>query len=104
MTAESFETIVVQRGEPCLVLFSRDNCPLCDTVHPILEELSTEEGLAGSFGFYEVDVTTDRELFKRLNLKGVPQVLFFKDGKNVGRKMGAKSMGEYLSMIRSMMR
>ena len=50
-------------------------------MHPILEELSTEEGLADSFGFYEVDVTTDRELFKRLNLKGVPQVLFFKDGK-----------------------
>ena len=75
INADTFEEIVYDDAEACLVLFSRKSCHVCQKVHPKLHEI--EEDYAGKFGFYTVDVEEERELFQRFSLKGVPQVLFF---------------------------
>lgn len=86
LNAKSFEEKVYDNGEPCLVIFSRKTCHVCKEVVPVLEELSPN--YVGKFGFYYVDVEEDKALYQSFSLKGVPQILFFKDGEYLGKLTG----------------
>ncbi|AQS58087.1 thioredoxin family protein [Desulforamulus ferrireducens] len=86
LNANRFEEIIYDECEPCLVLFSRKDCHVCQEVAPMLAELKPQ--YEGKFGFYYVDVEEDRELFKRFSLKGVPQILFFNEGEYQGKLAG----------------
>ncbi|SHN53212.1 thioredoxin family protein [Desulfitobacterium chlororespirans] len=81
-----FEEVIYDKGEPCLVIFSRKSCHVCKEVVPLLEELQPE--YAGRFGFYYVDVEEEKGLFQRFSLKGVPQILFFHEGEFKGKMAG----------------
>lgn len=50
-------------------LFSRKDCHVCQEVHPLLEGLA-EEYADQDFGFYNVDVDEQRDLFQKMALKG----------------------------------
>ncbi len=82
----SFEEIIYDNGEPCLVIFSRTSCHVCKEVVPVLEELAPK--FVGKFGFYYVDIEENTALFQRFSLKGVPQILFFNDGEYLGKMAG----------------
>ncbi|SHN50734.1 thioredoxin family protein [Desulfitobacterium chlororespirans] len=87
LNAKSFEEIIYDQGSPCLVIFSRKTCHVCKGVVPILEEMQPD--YEGKFGFYYVDVEDEQALYQRFSLKGVPQILFFKDGEFQGKLVGA---------------
>jgi len=42
----------------------------------------------GKLSFYYVDVEEEKDLFKKFSLKGVPQLLFFKDREFHGKLAG----------------
>lgn len=86
LKSNSFEEIIYDNCEPCLVIFSRKGCHVCKEVVPMLEELKPQ--YEGKFGFYYVDVEEDKNLFQRFNLKGVPQIAFFNDGEFKGKLAG----------------
>lgn len=87
LNASLFEKTIYDIGEPCLVIFSRKSCHVCKEVIPVLEDLQPE--YQGKFGFYYVDVEEDKPLYQSFSLKGVPQILFFKDGEYQGKISGA---------------
>lgn len=87
LRGEGFEEVVYDHGEACLVVFSRKGCHVCQEVVPLLEGLQPQ--FAGQFGFYYVDVEEEKALYQRFSLKGVPQILFFKDGEYQGKLAGA---------------
>lgn len=87
LDGKSFEEIVFEEEESCLVIFSRPTCHVCESVIPALESIRTQ--YADKFGFYNVDVEKDRDVFLKFSLKGVPQILFFKDGELHGKISGA---------------
>ncbi|UWG98423.1 thioredoxin family protein [Dehalobacter sp. DCM] len=82
----SFEEIIYDNGDPCLVIFSRKSCHVCQGVVPVLEEL--EPKYRGKFAFYYVDIEDNPPLFQRFSLKGVPQILFFNEGEYAGKLAG----------------
>lgn len=86
LNAKSFENKIYDSGEACLVVFSRKSCHVCKEVVPIVEEL--EPKYKSKFGFYYVDVEEDKSLFQSLSLKGVPQILFFRNGEYQGKLSG----------------
>ncbi len=86
LNSSSFEEIIYDKGDPCLVIFSRKSCHVCQGVVPILEDLQPK--YEGKFDFYHVDVEEDKDLSQRFSLKGVPQILFFKDGEYQGKMAG----------------
>lgn len=98
LNAAEFQEKIYDDGESCLVLFSRKDCHVCQQVHPMLEEISTEYADA-DFGFYNVDVDEQKELFQRMSLKGVPQTLFFQDGELVARIAGKQDEDKYIEKI-----
>ena len=55
----AFREIVEDDGEPCLVIFSRKSCHVCQAVHGKLDSL---EGEYPDVPFYEVDVEAEPEL------------------------------------------
>ncbi|MGI6226268.1 MAG: thioredoxin family protein [Peptococcales bacterium] len=86
LDSNSFEEKVYDNEEACLVIFSRKGCHVCQEVVPVLEELALN--YQGKFGFYYVDVEEQKSLYQRFSLKGVPQILFFKDGEYHGKMPG----------------
>lgn len=86
LNSKSFEEKIYDNGEACLVVFSRKTCHVCKEVVPMLEELSPS--YTGRVGFYYVDVEEDKSLYQSFSLKGVPQILFFKEGEYLGKLSG----------------
>ncbi|TGE31428.1 thioredoxin family protein [Desulfosporosinus sp. Sb-LF] len=86
LNSSRFEEVIYDNGEPCLVIFSRKSCHVCQGVVPVLEDLQPQ--FEGKFSFYYVDVEEDKALYQRFSLKGVPQILLFKDGEYQGKLAG----------------
>jgi Thioredoxin domain-containing protein len=86
LNSNRFEEVIYNNGEPCLVIFSRKSCHVCQIVVPVLEDLQPQ--FEGKYGFYYVDVEEDKALYQKFSLKGVPQILFFKDGEYQGKLTG----------------
>jgi thioredoxin 1 len=86
LNSSRFEEVIYDKGEPSLVIFSRKSCHVCQGVVPVLEDLKPQ--FEGKFSFYYVDVEEDKALYQKFSLKGVPQILFFKDGEYQGKMAG----------------
>ncbi|WP_425804249.1 thioredoxin family protein [Desulfitobacterium sp. Sab5] len=97
LNADQFEKAIYDSQEQCLVIFSRKTCHVCQGVVPVLEDL--QQQYKGKFGFYYVDVEEDKDLFQRFSLKGVPQILFFKDGEYQGKMAGAAEEEQVVDKI-----
>ena len=97
LNQEAFDEIVYDECEPCLVVFSRKDCHVCQAVKPKLAEL--EEDYGDRFGFYMVDVEAQPKLFQRFGLKGVPQVMFFQEGAFTAKLAGEKDLEAYEDQI-----
>ncbi|TGE37373.1 thioredoxin [Desulfosporosinus fructosivorans] len=78
LDAKTFDEIIYDKAENCLVVFSRKTCHVCAEVVPMVEGIS--ENYKDKLGFYYVDSEEQRDLYNRFSLRGVPQLLFFKDG------------------------
>jgi len=86
LNAATFEEIIYDNCENCLVVFSRKTCHVCAEVVPMVEEVA--EMYKDKLGFYYVDVEKEKGLYNRFSLRGVPQLLFFKDGEYQGKLSG----------------
>lgn len=96
----AFQEIVEGDGEPCLVIFSRKSCHVCQAVHGKLDNLEKEYT---DVPFYEVDVEAEPELQNKFSLKGVPHVLFFRDGEVLDRLTGNHDEDEYADKIEELL-
>ncbi len=81
-----FNDVIYDNSEACVVAFTRKDCRVCKEVVPKLEEVAGSYD--GKLTFYNVDMEEEKSLFKKLSLKGVPQLLFFKDGELYGKLAG----------------
>ncbi|MHB8075538.1 thioredoxin family protein [Desulfosporosinus fructosivorans] len=97
LNANKFEEIIYDNLESCLVIFSRKDCHVCKEVVPLLEELQPE--YLDKFGFYYVDVEEEKNLYQRFSLKGVPQILFFKEGEYQAKLVGAIDEDQVIDKI-----
>lgn len=97
LNANSFEKIIYDNEDSCLVVFSRKTCHVCKEIVPLLQELQPQ--YRDRFGFYYVDVEEDKNLFQRFSLKGVPQILFFKGGEYQGKLAGAVDKDKVMDKI-----
>jgi thioredoxin 1 len=95
-----FDEIIYDNAEPSLVFFSRESCGICQGVLPILEKLQSKYN--GKYYFYYVDVEKQKNLIQRFSLRGVPQILFFKEGDYQGKLagyVGEKQVEEKLAEV-----
>ncbi|HEY7407994.1 MAG TPA: thioredoxin [Gemmatimonadaceae bacterium] len=62
-------------------------CGPCRMIAPILDQLASEYN--GKAKVAKVDVDTNQQTAMRFNVRSIPSILFFKDGKHVDTVVGA---------------
>jgi thioredoxin 1 len=82
----TFDGEVMQASGLVLVDFWATWCGPCLAVAPILEDLATE--FSGKAKIAKVDVDENQRTAARFNVRSIPSILFFKDGKHVDTVVG----------------
>ncbi len=87
VTDADFETEVEQNQGLTVVDFWATWCAPCRMVAPVLEQLAEE--YAGKAKVAKLDVDTNVRTASRFQVRSIPTLLFFKDGKVVDQVIGA---------------
>jgi thioredoxin 1 len=87
VTDESFTNEVENHKGLAVVDFWATWCGPCRMIAPILEQLSDE--FAGRVKVTKLDVDANQRTAMRFQVRSIPTLLFFKDGKLVDQVIGA---------------
>ena len=86
LDSKTFDTVLADSETPVIVDFWADWCGPCKSMEPMLEEMSDLMG--GRLKFVKVNVDNDRELAIRYQVKSLPTLLVFQEGRPVDTIIG----------------
>ena len=89
VTSKDFEARVLQAVQPVLVDFWAEWCAPCRRLAPVIDRLAQDYD--GRLQFAKVNVDADGELAVTYQVQGIPTLLLFFGGREIGR------FGGYLS-------
>lgn len=87
VTDDSFASEIEQADGLAMVDFWAVWCGPCRMIAPIVEQLASE--YAGQLKVGKLDVDNNQKTAVRFNVRSIPTILFFKDGKVVDQVIGA---------------
>lgn len=93
----SFEADVLQSTQPVLVDYWAEWCGPCKMIAPILDEMATTYG--GKLQITKMNVDENREIPAKFDIRGIPTLMLFKDGKLAATKVGALSKSQMAAFI-----
>ena len=99
VTVDTFEKVVIQSSDLIMVDFWATWCGPCKIVAPVVEELAQE--YAGKVKFAKVNTDENPDIASRFNIRGIPTLIFFKDGKVLDQIVGAVPKAQLKSKIDS---
>lgn len=94
---ESFQSDVLASDLPVLVDFTAAWCGPCRVLEPVIERLAVEH--AGRVRVGTVDVDHAPVLARRFGIRGVPTVIAFRAGREVGRHAGTCRAETLLALL-----
>ncbi|MBI4452790.1 thioredoxin [Candidatus Woesearchaeota archaeon] len=97
ISKDNFESEVLQSKMPVLVDFWAPWCGPCRMVGPILEKLSKE--YTAKLKFSKLNVDDNQEIAAKYDVRGIPCMIIFKDGKEIDRIIGAAGEASLRSKI-----
>lgn len=86
VTDDSFESVVLQANLPTLVDFWAPWCAPCKRIAPLLD--SVVEEYAGKVNLVKIDVSDNQNIPAKYNVRGIPTLMIFQDGKAVATHVG----------------
>jgi thioredoxin 1 len=93
----NFENDVLKSEIPVIVDFWAEWCGPCKLLLPVFEEIS--EKYKGKIKFVKINIDDSPEVPSKYGVRGIPNLIMFKNGKNIDSKVGAipkNSLEEWL--------
>ncbi|MCH5209102.1 MAG: thioredoxin [Oscillospiraceae bacterium] len=94
---DNFDKEVLKSEGIVLADFYSDSCGPCRKVSPVLNEL--EEKYKSKIKLAKIDVNCDAKLARKYVVRAVPTIVFFKNGTESTRIIGAADKSDYSSVI-----
>ncbi|MCC2590998.1 thioredoxin [Chryseobacterium sp. MFBS3-17] len=89
---------VIQQNKPVLVDFFAEWCGPCKMMAPILEEVKAT--LPDSASIIKIDVDKNPQAALVFQVRSVPTLILFRNGKAIWRHGGVVSASELIQLIR----
>jgi thioredoxin 1 len=96
---QTWENDVLKSNTPVLVDFWAEWCGPCRMVSPILEKLG--ETMSDQIKIVKLNVDENQELAMNYGIRSIPSLLIFREGKEIGRTIGASTEQTYEKFVKT---
>jgi len=93
---KDFDSEVLKKEGIVVVDFYADWCGPCKMMSPVLDELSEKKP---EISVRKIDVDSNPSSAAKYGIRGIPTLLFFKDGKIETTKVGGQSLEDLINVI-----
>lgn len=90
---------IISGDKPVLVDFYATWCGPCQTMMPILDKVKQELGERAKI--IKIDVDKNQALAAKYQVRGVPTLMLFKEGKQLWRQSGVVQADALVSLLQS---
>jgi thioredoxin 1 len=97
VTDGSFDQDVLNAEGPVLIDYWAEWCGPCKMIGPIIEELAEEYG--DRLTVTKMDIDSNPTTPAQFNIRGIPTLMIFRDGKVQATKVGAMTKGQLKAFV-----
>ncbi|WP_339628608.1 thioredoxin [uncultured Maribacter sp.] len=90
---------IIESEIPVLVDFYADWCGPCKMLAPILKQVKDDMGEA--IKIVKIDVDKNQSIAAKYQVRGVPTMLLFKNGKQLWRQSGVLQKNDLIQIVKS---
>jgi thioredoxin 1 len=99
VTDSSFESDVLNSETPVLVDYWAEWCGPCRAIAPLLEDIAKD--YEGRLKVAKLNIDDNQQTTLKFNIRGIPTLMIFKEGKPEATKVGALSKSQLTAFIDS---
>lgn len=88
---------IIQSEKPVLVDFFATWCGPCQTLAPILKQV--KDSLGNRISIIKIDVDKNQQIASQYQVRGVPTMILFQNGKQLWRQSGVISTIDLIKVI-----
>lgn len=97
VSTKNWDAEVLRSNLPVFVDFWAEWCGPCRMVGPAVEQIG--KIMAGKIKVAKMNVDENQQIAMKYGVQSIPSLILFRDGKEVGRTIGAAPKETYLKLI-----